>query len=186
MLHEFNVHAQKMCDLAYKFETKNDEQTRISITVDAIKNRAERDPTKTKNVVENQEEEALWSSDLMGSHRSKDDEVQKISASVFIINFPDSFSARDLFKTCSIYGNMVDAYIPNKRSKARKRFGFVRFIKVFNMERLVNNLCTVWVGRYRLHANTVRFERTSLNHEARFFLPTSLLNCFNPRFDTLT
>ncbi|GJS91813.1 hypothetical protein Tco_0774449 [Tanacetum coccineum] len=59
MLHEFNVHAQKMCDLAYKFETKNDEQTRISIIVDAIKNRAERDPTKTKTVVENQEEDAV-------------------------------------------------------------------------------------------------------------------------------
>ncbi|GJY10547.1 nucleotide-binding alpha-beta plait domain-containing protein [Tanacetum coccineum] len=101
----------------------------------------------------------------MGSHRSKEDEVQKISSSVFITKFSDSFSARDLFKSCSIYGNVVDAYIPNKRSKAEKRFGFVRFIKVFNMERLVNNLCTMWVGRYRLHANTVRFERTSLNND---------------------
>nr|GEV30073.1 glucose-methanol-choline oxidoreductase, FAD/NAD(P)-binding domain protein [Tanacetum cinerariifolium] len=99
------------------------------------------------------------------NHRSKEDEVQKISSSVFITNFPDSFSARDLFKMCSIYGNVVDSYIPNKRSKAGKRFGFVCFITVFNMERLVNNLCTVWVGRYRLHANTVRFERTSLNND---------------------
>ncbi|GJT47680.1 hypothetical protein Tco_0973837 [Tanacetum coccineum] len=64
MLLEFNVHAQKMCDLVYKFETENDEQTRISIIVDAIKNRAERDPTKTETVVENQEEEAFvfWTS----------------------------------------------------------------------------------------------------------------------------
>nr|GEZ31661.1 RNA-directed DNA polymerase, eukaryota, reverse transcriptase zinc-binding domain protein [Tanacetum cinerariifolium] len=57
----------------------------------------------------------------MSSHGSKVDEVQKIFSSVFITNFPDSFSARDLFKTCSIYGNVVDAYIPNKRSKAGKR-----------------------------------------------------------------
>nr|GEV52477.1 hypothetical protein [Tanacetum cinerariifolium] len=45
-----------MCDLAYKFKTKNDEQTRMSIIVDAIKNRA--DPTKMKTLVENQEEDA--------------------------------------------------------------------------------------------------------------------------------
>ncbi|GJT86069.1 glucose-methanol-choline oxidoreductase, FAD/NAD(P)-binding domain protein [Tanacetum coccineum] len=94
----------------------------------------------------------------MGSHR-----VHKISTSVFITNFPDSFSAKDLFKTCSQYGYVVDAYIPNKRSKNGKRFGFVRFIKVFNAERLVNNLCTLWVGSYRLHANIVKFQRTPLN-----------------------
>ncbi|GKA72772.1 hypothetical protein Tco_0778988 [Tanacetum coccineum] len=40
----------------------------------------------------------------MGSQRSKEDEVQKMSTSVFITNFPDSFSAKDLFKTCSQYG----------------------------------------------------------------------------------
>ncbi|GJY39337.1 nucleotide-binding alpha-beta plait domain-containing protein [Tanacetum coccineum] len=101
----------------------------------------------------------------MGSQRSKEDEVQKMSTSVFITNFPDSFSAKDLFKTCSQYGYVVDAYILNKRSKIGKRFGFVRFIKVFNEERLVNNLCTLWVGRYRLYANIVRFQRTPLNKE---------------------
>ncbi|GKB86995.1 nucleotide-binding alpha-beta plait domain-containing protein [Tanacetum coccineum] len=36
-----------------------------------------------------------------------EDDVQKISTSVFITNFPDSFSAKDLFKTCSQYGNVV-------------------------------------------------------------------------------
>ncbi|GJU16369.1 ulp1 protease family, C-terminal catalytic domain-containing protein [Tanacetum coccineum] len=61
LLRELNVHAQKMFDLAYKFETKNDEQTRILIIVDAIKNRAERDPTKTKTVVKNQDEDAVKS-----------------------------------------------------------------------------------------------------------------------------
>ncbi|GKB50902.1 hypothetical protein Tco_0901655, partial [Tanacetum coccineum] len=61
LLHELNVHAQKMFDLAFKFETDNDEQTRISIIVNAIKNMGERDSSKTKTVVENQEEDALKS-----------------------------------------------------------------------------------------------------------------------------
>nr|GEY64417.1 RNA-directed DNA polymerase, eukaryota, nucleotide-binding alpha-beta plait domain protein [Tanacetum cinerariifolium] len=45
-------------------------------------------------------------------------------------------------------------------SKAGKRFAFVRFIKVDNVDRLVGNLCTLWIGRMHLHANVVHFERT--------------------------
>ncbi|GJV15365.1 RNA-directed DNA polymerase, eukaryota [Tanacetum coccineum] len=32
--------------------------------------------------------------------------------------------------------------------------------EVTNVERLVGNLCTLWIGRMHLHANVVRFERT--------------------------
>ncbi|GJZ73329.1 RNA-directed DNA polymerase, eukaryota, reverse transcriptase zinc-binding domain protein [Tanacetum coccineum] len=53
----------------------------------------------------------------MGSHRSKEDEVQKISTSVFVTNFPDHVTAKDLWNTCKQYGYIVDAFIPNRRSK---------------------------------------------------------------------
>nr|GEY93407.1 RNA-directed DNA polymerase, eukaryota [Tanacetum cinerariifolium] len=96
------------------------------------------------------------------SYRSKEDEVLKISTSVFVANFPDSFGAKDLWNTCKQYGHVVDAYILYKRSKAGKRFGFIRFIKVLDVDRLVNNLCTVWVGRHKLQANNPRFEREPL------------------------
>nr|GEU59843.1 RNA-directed DNA polymerase, eukaryota, reverse transcriptase zinc-binding domain protein [Tanacetum cinerariifolium] len=59
----------------------------------------------------------------------------------------------------STYGHVVDSFIPNKRSKTGKRFGFVRVINVFNEDRLVNNLCTVWIGRDIIHANLARFKR---------------------------
>ncbi|GJU29775.1 nucleotide-binding alpha-beta plait domain-containing protein [Tanacetum coccineum] len=65
----------------------------------------------------------------MGSYRTKEDDVAKISTSVFITNFPESLSAKELF------------------------------INVFNEERLVNNLCTVWIDRFKLHANIARFHR---------------------------
>ncbi|GKG27397.1 nucleotide-binding alpha-beta plait domain-containing protein, partial [Tanacetum coccineum] len=57
----------------------------------------------------------------MGSHKSKEDDVSKISTSIFITNFPVTFSAKDLFNACKQYGHVVDAYIPIKRSKAGKR-----------------------------------------------------------------
>ncbi|GJU99142.1 RNA-directed DNA polymerase, eukaryota [Tanacetum coccineum] len=40
----------------------------------------------------------------MGTFRSKEDDVQQISTSVFVTNFPDQFSAKDLWNTCKQYG----------------------------------------------------------------------------------
>ena len=43
LLHEENVHAQKMYDLAMSFHNEHDDATRISIIVDAIRNRGQRE-----------------------------------------------------------------------------------------------------------------------------------------------
>nr|GFB06373.1 nucleotide-binding alpha-beta plait domain-containing protein [Tanacetum cinerariifolium] len=101
----------------------------------------------------------------MGSYRTKEDDVYKIFTSVFITNFPESCSAKELFQSCKQYDHVLDTFIPNKRSKTGRRFGFVRFINVFNEERLVNNLCTVWIDRFKLHVNIARFHRTPLNEK---------------------
>ncbi|GJT09595.1 RNA-directed DNA polymerase, eukaryota, reverse transcriptase zinc-binding domain protein [Tanacetum coccineum] len=74
----------------------------------------------------------------MGDRRSKEDDVRKISTSIFVTNFPE------------------------QRSKSGYRFGFVRFIKIKGVDRLVSNLCTIWVGRF--HANIARFQRVPLNN----------------------
>ncbi|GJS89129.1 RNA-directed DNA polymerase, eukaryota [Tanacetum coccineum] len=70
----------------------------------------------------------------MGSHnhnslQSKFDQASRISKSVFVSNFPEGCTNRDLWKVCNDYGTVMDVFIPNKKSKAGKRFAFVRFIK---------------------------------------------------------
>ncbi|GJT08560.1 RNA-directed DNA polymerase, eukaryota [Tanacetum coccineum] len=90
---------------------------------------------------------------------SNEDRIQKMSHSIFVTNFPETTSARDLWRECNAFGTVVDVFIPFKKSQAGKRFAFVRFIKVFSLERLVKNLCTIWIGRHHLYANQVRFER---------------------------
>ncbi|GJZ56571.1 RNA-directed DNA polymerase, eukaryota [Tanacetum coccineum] len=95
------------------------------------------------------------------SFKSKEDLTMKISNSVFVTNFPGHFSAQDIWKVCNAYGKVIDVYIPLKKSKAGKKFAFVRFIKVDNLDRLIGNLCTIWIGRFHLHANPVRFQRES-------------------------
>ncbi|GJV53470.1 RNA-directed DNA polymerase, eukaryota [Tanacetum coccineum] len=94
------------------------------------------------------------------SFMSNEDYTQKISHSIYVTNFPDSINSRDLWRECNVYGTVVDVFIPLKKSQAGKRFAFVRFIKVFNLDRLVKNLCTIWIGRHHLFANKVRFERS--------------------------
>ncbi|GKE33546.1 hypothetical protein Tco_1452868, partial [Tanacetum coccineum] len=59
------------------------------------------------------------------------------------------------------YGTVVDVFIPNRKSRLGKRFAFVRFIKVGNVDSLVENLCTLWIGRMHLHANVVRYNSHS-------------------------
>nr|GEY19755.1 RNA-directed DNA polymerase, eukaryota [Tanacetum cinerariifolium] len=65
----------------------------------------------------------------------------------------------DLWKVCKDYGTVVDVFIPNKKSKAGKRFVFGRFIKVLNFDRLIENFKTIWIGRFHLSANPARFDR---------------------------
>nr|GEW01043.1 RNA-directed DNA polymerase, eukaryota [Tanacetum cinerariifolium] len=100
----------------------------------------------------------------MGAHnknslQSKADQTVRISKSVFVSNFPDGCTAKDLWKVCNDYGIVVDVFIPNKKSKVGKRFVFVKFIKVINLDCLIENLSTIWIGRFHLFANPVRFER---------------------------
>nr|GEZ18110.1 DIE2/ALG10 family [Tanacetum cinerariifolium] len=85
----------------------------------------------------------------MGYRRSVQYEVLKVSTSVFITNFPDQAGAKELWNACKQYGHVVDAFIPDRRS--------------------VNNLCTVWIGSHRLHANIARFQRPTGQNSSRNF-----------------
>nr|GEX16282.1 UvrD-like helicase, ATP-binding domain, P-loop containing nucleoside triphosphate hydrolase [Tanacetum cinerariifolium] len=94
----------------------------------------------------------------MSFQRSKEDHVMHISKSIFVTNFTDKYEARDLWKICEGYGKVVDVFIPNRKSKAGKRFAFVRFVRVEDIDRLVGNLCTIWICRLHLYANVVHYE----------------------------
>ncbi|GJR11951.1 RNA-directed DNA polymerase, eukaryota [Tanacetum coccineum] len=70
------------------------------------------------------------------SQRSKEDDVQKISTSIYVTNFPEHYGAKDLWNTSKIYGHVVDAYIPDRRSKVAR----------FHRESLKNNYQTLNKG----------------------------------------
>ncbi|GJY97938.1 RNA-directed DNA polymerase, eukaryota [Tanacetum coccineum] len=64
---------------------------------------------------------------IIGSQRSKEDEVQKLSTSVFVTNFPDLFNAKDLWNTCKQYGNVVD--VPKAASNDLSIKGGVTWVR---------------------------------------------------------
>nr|GEV62737.1 RNA-directed DNA polymerase, eukaryota, nucleotide-binding alpha-beta plait domain protein [Tanacetum cinerariifolium] len=90
-------------------------------------------------------------------------EVEKIASSFYSTNFPDYVDAKRLWVECQSYGRIVDAFIANKRSKAGKMFGFVRFLCVKNEEQLARSLASIWIGSYHLFASIARFNRQEKN-----------------------
>ncbi|PWA93619.1 hypothetical protein CTI12_AA069040 [Artemisia annua] len=86
-------------------------------------------------------------------------DIEKIATSFFVTNFTEHVDAKRLWQVCQSYGRIVDAFIANKRSKAGKRFGFVRFIGVKNEEAFAKSLANIWIGSFHLFASVARFQR---------------------------
>nr|GEZ23965.1 ribonuclease H-like domain-containing protein [Tanacetum cinerariifolium] len=59
-----------------------------------------------------------WQEVTNRKHRRTNNDVFKISKLVYMTNFLEYTSARDLWKTCSVYGTVVDVFILSKTSKA--------------------------------------------------------------------
>ncbi|GKB92823.1 RNA-directed DNA polymerase, eukaryota [Tanacetum coccineum] len=81
---------------------------------------------------------------MSGSQRSKEDDVQKISTSVFVTNFPDGYGAKDLWNTCKLYGHVVDAFIPDRRTKAGNQVQNVGMEECPNMVEVEGVPCKWW------------------------------------------
>ncbi|GKB39651.1 nucleotide-binding alpha-beta plait domain-containing protein [Tanacetum coccineum] len=80
-------------------------------------------------------------------------EEHKSFSSIFVSNIPWNASVQDLWDICNKWGVVIDVYIAAKRSKSGHRFGFVRFINVNDINQLVSNLRTAWMGGFHLFAD---------------------------------
>ncbi|GKA66196.1 RNA-directed DNA polymerase, eukaryota, reverse transcriptase zinc-binding domain protein [Tanacetum coccineum] len=99
---------------------------------------------------------------MNGAHPPKNPNhknLQDVTETVFITNFPTSFESKDLWQTCNEHGTVADVYITRKLSKIGRRFAFVRFLKVKNIGSLVDDLNKIWIGSYHLFVAMARFDR---------------------------
>lgn len=58
-------------------------------------------------------------------------------------------------------GKVQDIFIPGKRDKQGKRFGFVRFSSQSNTDVILSRLNQMWIGSYIIRAYTPRYQRPS-------------------------
>jgi hypothetical protein len=65
----------------------------------------------------------------------------------------------ELWREFQKWGRVREVFIPNKRNKYGKRFGFVRFLDVKDPKSLETKLDNIKMNETKLHVNLPRFAR---------------------------
>jgi RNA recognition motif-containing protein len=91
-----------------------------------------------------------------GQIGNKTDRYEDIT-NCYFTNFLEDIQIEDIEKAFSRYGDLVDVFIPRKRNKYGKLFGFARFIGVTDKGWLEDHLRNIWFGTYKIWANISRF-----------------------------
>ncbi|KAK2424156.1 hypothetical protein P8452_53215 [Trifolium repens] len=89
--------------------------------------------------------------------------LDNITTLYFINNFHDEVTTGELWKLFQKFGKVGEVYIPKKLDKKGRRFGFVKFKEVHEVEKLSESLSDVWIGSFKLWINRSRFQRADNN-----------------------
>nr|GEZ24206.1 hypothetical protein [Tanacetum cinerariifolium] len=95
-----------------------------------------------------------------GTARSKEDDISALYQSIFITNFPPACGKKELWEIGKRHGVVVDVFIPNHLSKAGKRFAFMKFIRIQDVDKVVAFFREEWVGNFHLFACKPRSNTT--------------------------
>ncbi|KAL4571018.1 hypothetical protein LXL04_017768 [Taraxacum kok-saghyz] len=87
-----------------------------------------------------------------GGHDDIND-LRKLVTTVYVTNLPTRWDSGRLWKECVGLGKLMDAFIPGGFDTAGGLFGFVRFLKVVNIQELLRKLNDMVVEGRRLRAN---------------------------------
>lgn len=112
--------------------------------------------TKDPTIKMATEERGGWT--VVASRRSK-------WVTFFFRNFQEKCSATELRRHFETVGKVGDLFIPAKRDKLGKRFGFVRFRSSGDEEKLLQKVNNIWVGTYIIRAYKPLFDRTKENNK---------------------
>lgn len=94
-------------------------------------------------------------------------QLDATSSPFFFTNFPENMLVSEMHKVFGSFGRVGEIYVPLKRDRWNRRFGFVKFVEVSNMELLEASLEEVWWGECKLKVNKARFRREEREEEGR-------------------
>jgi RNA recognition motif-containing protein len=86
--------------------------------------------------------------------------LDKTTTSFFVTNLPEDASSGDIWKLFVKYGRIGEVFFPKKLDKRGRRFCFVKFKEVQDVEDLSERLRDVWIGSFKLWINRSRFARS--------------------------
>ncbi|KAL4342616.1 hypothetical protein GQ457_08G035060 [Hibiscus cannabinus] len=85
---------------------------------------------------------------------------------LFVFNLPEKLHWKGLWALFSYHGDVLDAYIPSKRSKEGQRFGFIRYASMEDAMRAQERLDGFPLYGYRVRVHLARFEPAAIMGEA--------------------
>ncbi|PWA85175.1 RNA-directed DNA polymerase, eukaryota [Artemisia annua] len=91
--------------------------------------------------------------------KSNMEAVENMAVSYYFTDIPETWKEIDLWKLFLRYGCVVDVYIAKKKSLEGKSFGFVRFIKVQDANKLEKHLNSIQSGDVKIRVNLAKFAR---------------------------
>ncbi|GKV13309.1 hypothetical protein SLEP1_g24337 [Rubroshorea leprosula] len=91
-----------------------------------------------------------------------DHRLIKQTKTFFFYNFPENCEEKELWFSFQRCGKVLDVYVPKKRDKWGKRFGFLRMLGVQNDNQMVRRLNDIWFGSYKLRVKIAE-ERSNVN-----------------------
>lgn len=84
-----------------------------------------------------------------------------VTTSFYFLDFPEDWQRSDMWKRFIHYGHVADVFVSSKREKNGNRFGFLRFLRVQDVEELSNRLQDMKVGGYHLFIKPALFHRSN-------------------------
>jgi RNA recognition motif-containing protein len=85
-------------------------------------------------------EERGWGRENTNKKFKNNPEFNDNTTTFFITNFPDEVKAADLLETFARYWRVGEVFIPVRRDRFDKRFGFARFAEVKDAELLLKKI----------------------------------------------
>ncbi|KAE8655931.1 BTB/POZ domain-containing protein TNFAIP1 isoform 2 [Hibiscus syriacus] len=97
--------------------------------------------------------------------------VRQNCVTVIIFNIPESFHYQGLWLFFDKYGEVVDSFIPNKRSKGGSRFGFVRFTRLEDARKVINCVDSSWIQGNKVRVFMARYHPRDVFWRKKFSSP---------------
>ncbi|KAL4588921.1 hypothetical protein LXL04_001821 [Taraxacum kok-saghyz] len=112
-----------------------------------------------KEVASRKRESARKASDSMR-------DICLIAITFYVCNLPERWKSRDLWKAFDRLGVLVDAFVPGRRDRMGACYGFVRFIKVSNVQVMLEKMNELVFEGRNLKANVSLHPRGKKQGEA--------------------